>query len=454
MRLRLAVLGAACVAAGIAAACANPSDPPGGPPDANAPVVMRITPDSGAVVGRPTSVTIQFDEVISETPRGAQDLASLVFISPKSGVPEVDWNRSSISIKPSRGWKANTVYSITVNPGILDLQQNALDSTIRTVFSTGGDIPNTRLSGAAFDWTLGKPAPRALIEALAIDSARKDTTFYQALADSSGRFELRYLPAGPYLLRAVLDRNSNRGLEPLEPWDTVRVTVTQSVVADLYAFVHDTVGLRISDIAVSDSGRTLKLTFDKPFAPGQLWTPDRVRVVKPDSSVLAVARVTTPTERATADSLRAKAVADSTMRANLDTTTAGRARADSAARRRATDSTANAERAAREARRLALLRGERPVVRDTTPPPKFQRPLLYNELFVTLAQPLPDNTRLRVEVTGARGLSGIARNATREFTTPKAPPVVKKDSVPPVRRDTTSTTMTTSSSRTSRARRQ
>jgi hypothetical protein len=331
----------------------------------------------------------------------------------------------------------NTVYSIIVNPGILDLRQNPLDSAIRTVFSTGGDIPNTRLSGAAFDWTIGKPAPRALIEALAIDSARKDTTFYQALADSSGRFELRYLPAGPYLLRAVLDRNSNRGLEPLEPWDTVRVTVTQDVVADLYAFVHDTVGLRISDIAVSDSGRTLKLAFDKPFAPGQLWTPDRVRIVKPDSSIVTVTRVSTPPERAAADSLRAKAVADSTMRANLDTTVAGRARADTLARRRATDSIANAERAAREARRLALLRGERPVVRDTTPPPRFQRPLLYNELFITLAEPLPDNARLRVEVTGARGLSGLARNATREFTTPKAPP--KADSVPPVRRDTTST---------------
>ena len=264
---------------------------------------------------------------------------------------------------------------------------------------------------------------------------------------SSGRFELRYLPIGPYLLRAVLDRNSNRGLEPLEPWDTVRVTVTEDVVADLYAFVHDTVGLRISDIAVSDSGRTIKLSFDKPFAPGQLWTPDRVRIVKPDSSVVPVVRVITPPERAAADSLRAKAIADSTMRANLDTTTAGRARADSLARRRATDSIANAERAAREARRLALLRGERPPApRDTTPPPKFQRPLLYNELFVTLAQPLPDNTRLRVEVTGARGLSGVARNATREFTTPKAP--VKPDSVPPVRRDTTT------SSATSPARRQ
>ena len=435
---RWGVVGAALAASAVAGACANVTEPPGGPPDVNAPVVLSITPDSGNIVERPKAVVVRFDEVISETPRGAQDLASLVFISPKSGEPEVEWNRTSISIKPSRGWKPNTVYSITVNPGILDLRNNPLDSAIRTVFSTGGDIPNTRLSGAAFDWTLGRPAPRALVEALAIDSARKDTTFYQALADSSGRYEMRYLPPGPYLLRAVLDRNSNRGLEPLEPWDTVRVTVMQDVVADMYAFVHDTVGLRISDFAISDSGRTLKISFDKPFAPGQTWTPERVRVVRPDSSTLQVLKISTPSERAAEDSLQVKARTDSMVRANSDTTAAGRARADTIARRRAADSVANAERGAREARRLALLRGERPVRRDTTPPPKFQRPLVYSELFVTLAQPLPDATRLRVEVTGARGLSGVARTPSREFTTPKAPPRADTASVP-ARRDTTST---------------
>jgi hypothetical protein len=440
-RVRWAVLCAALTGAGIAGACANVTEPPGGPPDVNPPVVIKLSPDSGSIIPKPKSVVVQFDEVISETPKGQQNLAALVFISPRSGAAEVDWNRTSISIRPSRGWKPNTVYSVTINPGILDLRSNSIDTAIRTVFSTGGEIPKTRISGAAFDWTIGKPAPHALIEALVVDSTKKDTTFYQTLADSSGRYELRYLPPGPYLVRAVLDRNSNRGLEPLEPWDTLRLTVTAEATADLYTFVHDTVGIRISDLAVTDSGRTLKITFDKPIAPNQYWTPDRIKVQKADSSSIAVVRVVSPAQRATEDSARAKAVADSVARANIDTTAAGRARADTIARRRIADSVANAERAAREARRLAILRGERAGPRDTTPPPKFQRPLVYTELFVTLAEPLPANARLRVTVSGAVGLSGVVRAPTRELTTPKAPAkpdttAAKRAPVPPVRRDT------------------
>lgn len=411
---------AAAVAAG--GACANVSEPPGGPPDVQSPVILRISPESGTVVPRPREVVLQFDEVVAETPRGAQDLASLVFISPMSGAPEVDWSRSRISIKPSKGWRANTVYSVEISPGITDLRNNSIDSTIRIVFSTGGEIPNTRLSGAAFEWAAAKGAPRALIEALVIDTVKNDTTAYQTLADSSGRYVLRYLAPGPYLLRAVLDRNGNRALDPLESWDTVRVTVTQNVTSDLYAFVHDTTAVRITDFTVLDSGRTLRIKFDKPYAPGQFWPNDKVLIYRPDSSLIAVSKVATPDIRARDDSLRSRARADSIQRASADTSAAARARADTVARRRAADSVANAARALREQQRLAAARGGRPVVVDTTPPPKFERPIVYNELFVTLAQPLPDSTRLRITVTAVRTLSGNARTTSREFFTPRISP--------------------------------
>ncbi len=414
-------LGFVAAAVSTAAACANVSEPPGGPPDVQPPVVIRVTPESGSIVSRPKEVVVQFDEVISETPRGAQDLASLVFISPKSGVPEVDWGRSRISIKPSKGWRANTVYSVEISPGITDLRNQAIDSTLRVVFSTGGPIPNTQVSGAAFEWAAGRGAARALVEALLIDSTKNDTTAYQTLADTSGRYTLRYLPPGPYLLRSVLDRNNNRALDPLEPWDTTSVMVTADARADLYAFVHDTTAVRMTAFTLLDSGRTLKITFDKPYAAGQFWSPDRVLIYRPDSSLIPVSKVATPETRARDDSLRAAVRADSVRRATTDTSAAARARADTVARRRVADSVANAARALREAQRLAAQRGGRPVVRDTTPPPKFGRPLLYNELFVTLPQPLPDSTRLRVTITAVRTLSGIIRTTSREYFTPRAP---------------------------------
>lgn len=426
LRRRWCALALVAVAVSTAAACANVSEPPGGPPDVQPPVVIRVTPESGSIVARPKEVVVQFDEVISETPRSAQTLAALVFISPKSGVPEVDWGRSRISIKPSKGWRANTVYSVEISPGITDLRNQAIDSTIRVVFSTGGPIPNTRVTGAAFELAAGRSAPRALIEALLIDSTKKDTTAYQTLADSAGRYDLRYLPAGPYLLRTVLDRNNNRALDPLEPWDTTTVTVTGSARADLYAFVHDTTGVRITDFALLDSGRTLRITFDKPYAAGQFWSNDRVMIQRADSSLIPVIKVATPEIRARDDSLRARAAADSALRATTDTSAAARARADTLARRRLADSVANALRAQREAERLAALRGGRPVVRDTTPPPRFTRPRVYTELFASLQSPLPDSTRLRIVVTAVPTLSGIVRTATREYLTP-----------PAARRDTT-----------------
>lgn len=412
----LALLGAVCTAAG-ANACANVSEPPGGPPDAQAPRVVRITPDTNSIAPRAREVRVQFDEVIAETPRGQQDLSSLVFISPKSGSPRVEWDRSSITIRPQRGFRPNTVYAVTISPGIVDLRNNGLDSTIQLVFSTGPEIPKTRITGAAFEWAAGKGAPKALVEAIAPDS-----TTYQILSDSAGRYELRSLPPGPYVIRAILDRNNNRELDPLEPWDTSSVNLVQTTSADLYAFQHDTAALRITDVALVDSNRTLKLTVDRPYLPEEFYPTDRVIVQTLDSMRFLVTRVVSGGQRLVFDSLRAAAREDSIARAKGDTGAVFRARADSAALRRRQDSIANAARALRERQRQAAQRGERLPLPDTVPLPRFQRPRVFTDFYITLGQPLPPATRVRVTLLTFRNLSGQPRNISREFLTPRAAP--------------------------------
>ena len=404
--------------------CANQSAPPGGPPDLAPPLVLKVSPQNNAVGAKPKAVLLQFDEVISESPKGAKDIADLVFISPKSGVPKVDWGRSKIEIRPSKGWKPNTVYSVVIKRGLQDLRNNAIDSTIRLVFSTGGTIPNTTMTGVAFDWRESKGMVSAIIEAIASDS-----TTYQVVSDSVGRFELRYAPPGRYTLRAYDDRNSNRTLDPLEIWDTVGVTLTQTASAELYAFGHDTVGLRISDIALVDSGGGVKVTFDKPYAPTQVFFPGSIVVKRPDSSDVGIRLIRTPNERAMADSLRALALRDSIARiaARKDSTPALRARTDSITRVRRADSVSAAERterAAREAQRLAAARsGRRLAPVDTTPPPKMRRPALFNEVYITFDSALPPQTQFRVAVQSVRSLSGTVRSPSRTFSTPKAPKV-------------------------------
>ena len=426
------VASAAAVLAG-AYACASAGPPPGGPPDAAPPQIVSITPKSMTEGAKIEDIEIKFDEVISEVPKGGQDLTGLVFISPRVRNTDVSWHRDRITIHPKGGWKPNTVYSVQVSSGIQDLRNNTIDSSITVVFSTGGPIPNTNITGVAFDWVAGRAAVKALIEAIA-----KDSTIYQVLSDSVGRFNLRHAPPGEYAVRAVIDRNANRVLDPTEGFDTVRVLLTERADVELYAFPHDTVGLRVSEVKAEpqDSLRVLKVTFDKPLAPDQELVPSQFTIKRGDSSVVGVTLVQSVTQRAVDDSLRQKAKADSTAAANLaktDTSAAARARADTLARRRTADSIAAVERAAREARRLALVRGGRPVEQDTTKPPKMKRPTVSPDVYITLAEALRPGTPYRLFVTNVRSLSGTVKSPERGFVTPRAPE--KKDSVPaPARR--------------------
>lgn len=422
--------------------CANQAMPPGGPPDDAPPLVLSITPRDSSVGKVPGAVVVQFDEVVSETPRGARDLRDLVFISPRSGIPRVKWERRRLEIRPGTDWRPNTVYAVVIKPGIQDLRNNGLDTTIRLVFSTGGPIPDTEVAGVAFDWVAGKGAPNTIVEAIG-PVVGKDSTIYQVAADSSGRYALRHLPPGPYLLRAFVDRNGSRTIDPLEAWDSASVTVAARAQADFYAFPHDTVGVRIATVAVEDSNRAIRVTFDKPFVPEQRFPLEAVRVLRPDSSRVGVRLVQTKLEKLRADSLATKAKADSAAaKAAADSTPAQRARADSVGRVRRADSVAAAERAAREAERREARRTGRPPRRvDTLPAPTMQRPALTTEVVVTLETPLAPQTQYRVEMADVRSLSGTVRSPSRTVTTPRAP----RDSA--ARRDTAAARRDTAAAR-------
>ena len=413
-------------------ACANPNAPPGGPVDKEAPVILKITPANGTIGAKPKVVAFQFDEVISESPKSANDLSKLVFISPKSGDPQVEWRRSQLDVKPKKGWRPNTVYTVTLGAGVMDLRGNSIDSATRIVFSTGGPIPDTKLTGVAFDWQVGRPAAKAIVEAIARDT-------FQTIADSIGRFSLEHLPSASYLVRAFVDRNVNRLLEATEPWDTVTTTVTSTATAELYAYSHDTIGLRIADVQVLDSGKTLRVTFDKPVLPGQAFTSSQFVVQRADSTQLSVETVFSAPMRFTFDSLKRKAREDSVLKAQppLDTSLAARTKRDSVARIKTRDSLALVERQRLDERRLAVLRGDKPLPpRDTTPPPKMKRPALFTDMFVTFDKPLDPNTAYRITARSVRSISGTQKSPSRAFKTPpkETPKDTTKKTPPPTGR--------------------
>lgn len=434
-----ALLSAIVAATAMAGACANPAAPPGGPPDDLPPMLLSVSPDVGDTSVRPRVVALQFDEVISETPKGAQDLADLVFISPRSGGVKVDWKRSRLEIRPDGGFRDSAVYTITIRPGIQDLRNNSIDSVTTLVFSTRGPIPQTSLTGVVFDWPAGRGARSSIVEALPVTDT---TTSYITVADSVGRFVLRHVPQGQYIVRGFVDRNSNRTLERTELWDTVRVPLIDSAAVELYSFIRDTLPVRISEIAIQDSGRRVRLTFDKPLANEQSFTPPQFTFRSlPDSNPLPIRAVIvrTSAEQLAIDSTERSRRADSVAavaaaRDTIPKDSATLARTDSIARSRRLDSLAAVERAAREARRLAAQRGGRMPTRvDSTPPPKPSRPTPANEVLVILDAPVPSEARIMIEAADIVSLNGIVGTARRPYLTPKrdtAPARPARDTTP------------------------
>lgn len=388
-------------------ACASPGMPPGGPPDDQAPVITRISPDSNAVNVTANSVLIHFGEVIAERPSGGgrassfagggADLSSVVSISPSDGREAINWRRTAIEIRPRRGFRPNTAYRVTIKPGIADLRGNVLATPTEFVFSTGPSIPGGEVRGVVFDYAQARPAPDARVEAFPPSDS---TLRWATRTDSLGRYVIRDLTPGSYRVRAWIDANNDRRLGANEAMDTATVAFEQSTSAELYAFVRDTMAPRLERVTVGDS-TVLTLRFDRVVAG--TWDPTgAVTLLAADSSVLAFAGAMMPATRF--DSLR-RAAADSAPPADTtdvdslppaDTTVA--------------DSTVAAE-----------------------PAPPFGRVRPVQEWKVRLALPITPGDYL-LRVSGAPGLNGISWPSERPFRVrePEPPP----ETPPPAPPDT------------------
>lgn len=403
-----------CAVIGLVGACASMQAPPGAPFDPDPPILLTATPDSGTVVaGFDDAVEFQFDEVIAE--RG---LERLVTISPRHDEVRVSWKRRRVTVKPRDGWHPNAVYQVTLLPGVADLQNNQTEERTTIVFSTGGDIPNTRITGSVVNWEGGQMTRNALVEAIRLP----DSLTYVGSSDSLGMFELSFLPPGTYLLRAGIDGNNNQRLDPREPYDSVTVLFSDSLLTrDFWTFRHDTVGPRVSDLILVDS-QSVAIKFNQmlgltipgadAFAVWELPDSNRVPVNRVllraefDSLRRAAADSAAVADSAAADSLQAAptdslGVALDSVRAPIDSaalTPPDAAVADTTQGAVPADSLAEAE-----SIRTALLLA--------------QRPTLFSEIVIITVEPLEPRTRYWVEAT-VSNLLGAVLQSGRSITVP------------------------------------
>lgn len=377
-------------------ACARIEPPPGGPPDAEPPQLLATYPDSLVVL--PTfddEVEFRFDEVVSEgaTPSrglGTGDLEKLVMLSPSTEVPEVRWRRSRITVRPADGWQRGRVYRVQLLPGLTDLRNNRTADTATITFTTGAPIPDRTLRGRAIDWSTGRPAAAALVEAILFP----DSLPYRAVADSSGRFVLGPLPDGEYVVYGVLDQNTNRRRDPREAFDSTRLAAGESDVGELWAFVHDTTPPRIRTVTMADS-MSANVELTQPLDPTQRLDPEAARVLLlPDSTPVEVR------------SVHLRTVDDSLM---------GRARAPDTAAAAPPDTV-------RAAPPDTIGRAAPPdTLRPREPAALAGRPPLTDRLVLRVAEPWRPGARYAVEIQGVRNVTGVTGDVRGGLIVPEKP---------------------------------
>lgn len=418
----LAVLLALCPA--VFLSCARIEPPPGGPSDRAPPRLVAAHPESLAVLRSFSGAAeFEFDEVISEggTPNqgtGTGGLEKLVILSPSKEVPNVDWRRSRITVKPKEGWQPNRVYRIELLPGVTDLRNNRSPDGAVLTFTTGAPRPQTTLRGRVVDWNTSRPAANALVVA----SLLPDSLMYRSVADSSGRFSLGPLPAGDYLVTGVLDQNQDQRQDSREAYGSNRIPRGRTDAGELWAFVHDTNPPRIQTVAVDDSV-SATLTFSQKLDPRQRLTSKDVRLrLLPDSVAVPVTSIL---PKPVDDSLNrpARAAVDTaadTLQADTLQADTTPARPGPGARQRAPENEA-----------------------------LTSRPALFDRLVLRVPRPWRPGARLVAEVRGVRNVTGVAGTAVGVVAVPEKPKPTAKPAAPSGgQRDTSRTQRDTTRGRT------
>lgn len=422
---RVAGAALAGLTAAVVYACAQPGAPPGGPPDVTPPTILRVTPDSNSVNVRASAVTFVFDEVVSESPRGASSLADLFVVSPSLGTPRISWRRNRVAVSPPGGFRPNTTYQIEMRPGLSDLTNNADTTGYRIIFSTGPVIAGAVVAGRVFDWSAARPVPQALVEAIVLPDSQR----YVTRADTSGAFELRHMAAGRYLLRAVVDANRNGALDARELFDTATVVLQDSLRREMLAALRDSLGPGLSGVDARDS-LALRVTLDRPLDTAFTATAAAFSLKTADSAVIAIDTVLTQAEvdREAADSARARAVRDSVTRDSV-----AAVRADSI--RRADTATVAPPPARPTGRRPGAAAATPPAPARETPrvePPAPSATIPTTSLLLRLGAPLPRGTTFRLSADSLRSITGATRSSSRVFTTGAASDTARarRDTVP------------------------
>ena len=237
----------------------------------------------------------------------------IFLVSPRNGNAVVSWHRSRISVRPRNGFRPNTAYRITMLPGLGGSARKRPEGLAHDSLLDRTDVsrlqhhwPCVRLGGGASG---GQRIHRG-------DLARRHDHRLFGRDRHLGPIRRRAVAAGEYLVRALIDQNSNRTLDRNEKWDSVARERRQRAAGRRARRDR----ARFDAAALSEHHRRstasqLRITFDKPLDPFLALQPALIRLQKRGFFAAGGRAASSGKEPTIRRRRRAQQVADSLRRA-------------------------------------------------------------------------------------------------------------------------------------------
>jgi hypothetical protein len=244
-----------------AIACAISEAPSGGPEDRAPPAVAATVPAADSTgVDPSSSIAITFSENMTRA-----RVERLVTIQPPITFDSVEWQGSTLVIKPQGGLSRDTTYVVQLKPGYRDRHGVTGAASLEFAFATGASLDTASIAGQVL--FKREPTGKAVVRCFRVprdsafvpEAARPDR---ETTTGRDGKYRLRYLPSNDarFVVMAFQDQNGNGAFDrPAEPFtvlaDTVYLTPTVAQAADVRIDIIDpTEPGTVSGVVVNETG--------------------------------------------------------------------------------------------------------------------------------------------------------------------------------------------------------
>ncbi|MFU8811383.1 MAG: Ig-like domain-containing protein [Balneolaceae bacterium] len=255
----------------LAAACATPIAPTGGPPDRTPPIVERTTPENGTVNFDDDEVRFHFSKHVDRN-----SARNNITIEPNLGIRhEVSFSGQTVIVRFQDPLPENTTVIVQVGTDVSDTRRNTMSSPFNLAISTGPVLDDGEITARVRHATEGRVDAGERVFLYREPFNLDEPANYVAQSDTAGRVQFSFIAEGRYKAIWVddinRDRRWNRERERAQPFTEEFYEVAQGEAVDIgTVFIQrpDTIAPRIEGVGQL-SERRLRLRLSEPVEWGE-----------------------------------------------------------------------------------------------------------------------------------------------------------------------------------------